>query len=185
MAERFQRTDGLPAYDAAMMTQSLAFARFYEATRDACSQPKLAANWLMGDISKRLNALGLDIAQSPVSPQQLGALIGRVTDGTVSNNSARQVFEALWTDAHQPAGGEALAQVDALIESKGLKQSNDSGALEAWVDAVLAANAKSVEEYRSGKDKAFNALVGQVMKASQGKANPAQVGEVLKRKLAG
>jgi aspartyl-tRNA(Asn)/glutamyl-tRNA(Gln) amidotransferase subunit B len=185
MAERFQHTDGLPGYDATMMTQSLAFARFYEATRDACGQPKLAANWLMGDISKRLNAQGLDIAQSPVNPQQLGALIGRVTDGTVSNNSARQVFEALWTDAHRLSGGDALAQVDALIESKGLKQSNDSGALEAWVAAVLAANAKSVEEYRSGKDKAFNALVGQVMKASQGKANPAQVGEVLKRKLAG
>jgi aspartyl-tRNA(Asn)/glutamyl-tRNA(Gln) amidotransferase subunit B len=175
MARRFERDDGLPPYDASMMTQSVAFARFYEAVRDACGQPKLAANWLMGDLSKRLNAQDLDIADSPVRPAQLGALIGRVVDGTLSHNGARQVFEALWD-------GSGL-DVDALIEAKGLKQMNDSGALEAIVDEVMAANPKSVEEFRAGKDKAFNALVGQVMKASKGKANPAQASELLRRKL--
>ncbi|MCC9648860.1 Asp-tRNA(Asn)/Glu-tRNA(Gln) amidotransferase subunit GatB [Rubrivivax sp. JA1029] len=177
MAERFQRDDGLPAYDAAMMTQSLAFARYYEAARDGCGQPKLVANWLMGEISKRLNAGGGAIDAAPVGPQTLAALIGRIADGTVSNNGARQVFDALWS-------GEA-SEVDAVIEARGLKQMNDSGALEKIVDEVLAANAKSVEEFRAGKDKAFNALVGQVMKASKGKANPAQASELLRRKLGG
>ena len=177
MAERFQRDDGLPAYDAAMMTQSLAVARFYEAVRDGCGQPKLAANWLMGEVSKRLNAEGKGIDAAPVQPAQLAALIRRVADATVSNNGARQVFDALW-------GGEGT-DVDALIDAKGLKQMNDTGALEAIVDEVIAANAKSVDEFRAGKDKAFNALVGQVMKASKGKANPAQAGELLRRKLGG
>jgi aspartyl-tRNA(Asn)/glutamyl-tRNA(Gln) amidotransferase subunit B len=128
-------------------------------------------------VSKRLNAEGKGIEQAPVAPATLAALIGRVVDATVSNNGARQVFEALWS-------GEGT-DVDTLIEAKGLKQMNDTGALEAIVAEVIAANAKSVEEYRSGKDKAFNALVGQVMKASKGKANPAQAGELLKKKLAG
>ena len=185
MAERFQREDGLPAYDAQMMTQSLDFARCYEAVRDACGGPgggtgraawaKQAANWLMGEVSKRLNAEGLAIAQMPVAPAALAALIRRVADGTVSNSGARQVFDALWSGA----GGD----VDALIESRGLKQMNDAGALAAIVDEVLAKNEKSVAEVRAGKDKAFNALVGQVMKASQGKANPAQAAELLRRKL--
>jgi aspartyl-tRNA(Asn)/glutamyl-tRNA(Gln) amidotransferase subunit B len=175
MAQRFQREDGLPAYDASMMTQSLAFAGFYEAAKRAGATPKLAANWLMGEVSRRLNAEGRGIEASPVSPDTLAALIRRVSDGTVSNNGARQVFEALWS-------GEST-DIDTLIEAKGLKQMNDSGALEAIVDEVLAANAKSVEEYRAGKDKAFNALVGQVMKASKGKANPAQATELLKKKL--
>ena len=185
MAQRFQQADGLPAYDAQMMTQSLGFARYYEAARDACMAlqagrdatgvPKLVANWLMGELSKRLNAEGRNIAEAPVPPAALAALIGRITDGTISNNAARQVFDALWS-------GEA-AEVDAVIEAKGLKQMRDSGALEAIVDQVLAANPKSIDEYRAGKDKAFNALVGQVMKASKGKANPAQVNELLKRKL--
>ena len=175
MATRFQRDDGLPADDAALMTQSLAFARYYEALRNASGQAKLAANWLMGEVSKRLNASGQDIASAPVQPALLGALIRRVADGTVSNNGARQVFEALWT-------GEG-SDVDAVIDAKGLKQMSDSSALEPIVDAVIAANAKSVEEFRAGKDKAFNALVGQVMKASKGKANPAQASDLLKRKL--
>ena len=175
MAQRFAEGDGLPAYDAAMMTQSLATARYYEAARDAGGNPKLVANWVMGEISKRLNAQGGSIEQAPVPPATLARLIGRVVDGTVSNNGARQVFDALWA-------GES-ADVDALIEAKGLKQMNDSGALEAIVDEVLAANEKSVAEFRAGKDKAFNALVGQVMKASKGKANPAQAGELLRRKL--
>ncbi|MED5620698.1 Asp-tRNA(Asn)/Glu-tRNA(Gln) amidotransferase subunit GatB [Ideonella sp. BN130291] len=175
MAERFQREDGLPAYDASMMTQSLAFAGFYEAAKRAGANPKLAANWLMGEVSRRLNAEGRGIEASPVGADTLAALIRRISDGTVSNNGARQVFDALWT-------GEGR-DVDALIEAKGLKQMNDSGALEAIIDEVLAANAKSVEEYRAGKEKAFNALVGQVMKASKGKANPAQANELLKKKL--
>ena len=175
MAARFEQADGLPAYDAAMVTQSLAFARYYEAARDAGAPPKLVANWLMGELSKRLNTEDRTIDSIALAPATLAALIARVVDGTVSNNGARQVFDALWT-------GEAT-DVDAVIAAKGLKQMNDSGALEAIVDEVLAKNAKSVEEYRAGKDKAFNALVGQVMKASQGKANPAQAGELLKKKL--
>ncbi len=175
MAARFVREDGLAPYDAAMMTQSLAFARCYEAVRDGSGQPKLAANWLMGEVSRRLNAEGRGIEAAPVAPATLAALIRRVADATVSNNGARQVFEALWT-------GEG-SDVDGLIQSKGLKQMNDTGELEAIVDAVLAANEKSVAEFRAGKDKAFNALVGQVMKASQGKANPAQAGELLRRRL--
>ena len=175
MAQRFAERDGLPAYDAAMMTQSLATARYYEAARDACGNPKLVANWVMGEISRRLNTQGGTIDQAPVTPVTLAQLITRVVDGTVSNNGARQVFEALWS-------GEG-SDVDALIEAKGLKQMSDTGALEAIVEEVLAANAKSVEEFRAGKDKAFNALVGQVMKASKGKANPAQAGELLRRKL--
>jgi aspartyl-tRNA(Asn)/glutamyl-tRNA(Gln) amidotransferase subunit B len=158
-----------------MMTQSLAFARFYEAARDACGQPKLVANWLMGEVSRRLNAEARSIDQSPVPAAMLAALIRRIADGTVSNNGARQVFDALWA-------GEG-SDVDAVIEARGLKQMNDGAALEAIVDEVLAANAKSVEEYRAGKDKAFNALVGQVMKASRGKANPGQASELLKKKL--
>jgi aspartyl-tRNA(Asn)/glutamyl-tRNA(Gln) amidotransferase subunit B len=177
MAARFERDDGLPAYDAAMMTQSLTFARYYEAVRNAGAPAKLAANWLMGELSKRLNAQDGDIAAVALQPATLAALIGRIVDGTVSNNGARQVFEALWS-------GEA-ADVDAVIAAKGLKQMNDSGALEAIVDEVLAKNEKSVAEFRAGKDKAFNALVGQIMKASQGKANPAQAGELLKKKLGG
>ena len=175
MAQRFQDVDGLPAYDAAMMTQSLPLARFYEAARDACRQPKLVANWLMGEVSKRLNAEGTGIEASPVGAAMLASLIGRIADGTISHNAARQVFDALWS-------GESTS-VDGLIDAKGLRQMSDSGALEAIIDTVLADNPKSVEEFRAGKDKAFNALVGQVMKASKGKANPAQVNALLKTRL--
>ena len=175
MARRFEAADGLPAYDAAMMTQSLPMARFYEAVRDASGQAKLAANWLMGEVAKRLNAESRDIGAVALAPATLAALIRRVADGTVSHNGARQVFDTLW------AGDSA--DVDAVIEARGLKQMNDSGALEAIIDEVLAANEKSVAEFRAGKDKAFNALVGQVMKASKGKANPAQAGELLRKRL--
>jgi aspartyl-tRNA(Asn)/glutamyl-tRNA(Gln) amidotransferase subunit B len=177
MAARFERDDGLSAYDAAMMAQSLPFARYYETARDACRQPKLVANWLMGELSKRLNNEGREIGDAPVPASTLATLIARVVDGTVSNNGARQVFDALWN-------GEG-SDADVLIAAKGLRQMNDAGALEGIVDQVIAANARSVEEYRAGKDKAFNALVGQVMKASKGLANPAQASELLKRKLAG
>jgi aspartyl-tRNA(Asn)/glutamyl-tRNA(Gln) amidotransferase subunit B len=174
MAARFESVDGLPAYDATMMTQSLDIARYYEAARDACKAPKLVANWIMGEISRRLNAEERGIEAAPVTPATLAALIQRIQDGTISNNAAKQVFEELWT-----AGGE----VDAIIEAKGLKQMSDTGELERILDEVLAANAKSVEEFRAGKDKAFNALVGQAMKATKGKANPAAVNELLKKKL--
>ena len=175
MGERFQRDYGLPAYDAAMMTQGKAMGAFFEAAAKACGQPKLVANWLMGEVSRRLNAEDRLIEASPVSAAQLAAMIVRIADGTISNNGAKQVFDALWT-------GQG-SEVDAVIEAKGLKQMSDSGELERILDEVLAANAKSVEEYRAGKDKAFNALVGQAMKASKGKANPAQVNELLKKKL--
>ncbi len=174
MAARFVRDDGLSAYDAAMVTQSQAMASFYEAARDACKAPKLVANWLMGEFSKRLNTEGRDMAEAPVQPAVLAQLITRIQDGTISNNAARQVFDALW------AGD---GDVDALIDAKGLKQMSDAGALQAIVAQVLAANPKSVEEFRAGKEKAFNALVGQVMKASRGKANPAQVNDLLKQAL--
>lgn len=177
MAQRFQADYGLPAYDAAMMTQGKAMGAFFEAAAKACGQPKLVANWLMGEVSRRLNAEDRGIDASPVSAAQLAAMIGRIADGTISNNGAKQVFDALWT-------GQGT-DVDAVIEARGLKQMSDTGELERILDEVLAANAKSVEEYRAGKDKAFNALVGQAMKATKGKANPAQVNELLKKKLAG
>ena len=174
MAARFVRDYGLPEYDAATLTQSMAMAAYFEATAKACGQPKLASNWVMGELSRRLNSGELAFEQLPVSSTQLAALIGRIADGTISNNAAKQVFDVLWSD-----GGE----VDAIIEAKGLKQMNDSSSLEAIIDEVLAANAKNVEEYKAGNAKAFNALVGQAMKASKGKANPAQVNELLKKKL--
>jgi aspartyl-tRNA(Asn)/glutamyl-tRNA(Gln) amidotransferase subunit B len=180
-ADRFVRDFGLPDYDATTLTQSPAMAAYFEAAAQVCGQAKMASNWVMGEVSRRLNAGELDIAQSPVSPQQLGALLQRVADQTVSNNAAKQVFDALW--AGEAPAGDPLAQVDAVVEAKGLKQMNDSGALTAIIDEVLAANEKNVAEYRAGKDKAFNALVGQVMKASKGKANPAQVNEALKARL--
>jgi aspartyl-tRNA(Asn)/glutamyl-tRNA(Gln) amidotransferase subunit B len=175
MAERFRTADGLPADAAAVMTQSLPFARYYEVVRDACGQARLAANWLMGEISRRLNAEGRTIEQVPLAATTLAMLIRRVADGSVSNAGARQLFDALWS-------GEST-DVDALIDQRGLRQMDDASALEAIVDAVIAANAKSVEEVRAGKDKAFNSLVGQVMKASKGKANPTLAGELLRRKL--
>jgi aspartyl-tRNA(Asn)/glutamyl-tRNA(Gln) amidotransferase subunit B len=174
MAARFVRDYGIPEYDAATLTQSMAMAAYFEETAKACGQPKLASNWIMGEVSRRLNSGELAFEQLPVNSSQLAALIGRIADGTISNNAAKQVFDALWSD-----GGD----VDAIIEAKGLKQMNDSGALEAIIDEVLAANAKNVEEYKAGNAKAFNALVGQAMKASKGKANPAQVNELLKNKL--
>ena len=175
MAERFQRDYALPAYDASMMTQSKPFGAFFDTAAKACGQPKLVANWLMGEVSRRLNAADAQIEASPVGAGTLAALISRIADGTISNNGARQVFDALWAGDSQ--------DVDALIESKGLKQMSDRGELDRILDEVLAGNAKSVEEYRAGKDKAFNALVGQAMKATKGKANPAQVNELLKKKL--
>ncbi|HRO53303.1 MAG TPA: Asp-tRNA(Asn)/Glu-tRNA(Gln) amidotransferase subunit GatB [Alicycliphilus sp.] len=176
MAARFVAQYGLPEYDATTLTQSRAMAAYFEQAAQACGQAKLASNWIMGEISRRLNAEEIGMEAVKVSSQQLAQLITRIQDGTISNNAARQVFEALWN-------GEAT-EVDAVIEARGLKQMNDSGALEKIIDEVIAANPANVEQYRAGKDKAFNALVGQVMKASKGKANPQQVNELLKAKLA-
>ena len=145
---------------------------------------KSAANWLMGEVSKRLNAAGTTIESAPLAAATLGRLLARIADGTLSNNGARQVFDALWK-AGSANDGPGADEVDALIESMGLKQSGDSGELDAIVEQVLAANARSVEEFRAGKEKAFNALVGQAMKASKGKADPGRVGELLRKKLAG
>jgi aspartyl-tRNA(Asn)/glutamyl-tRNA(Gln) amidotransferase subunit B len=177
MAARFVKDYGLPEYDATTLTQSKAMAAYFEAAAKASGQPKLASNWIMGEVSRRLNAQDISIEQAPVAAATLAKLLARIQDGTVSNNAARQVFDALWTGE----GGD----VDTVIEAKGLRQMNDSGALETIIDEVLAANADNVAQFRAGKDKAFNALVGQAMKASKGKANPAQVNELLKKKLAG
>ena len=141
---------------------------------------KAAANWLMGDVSSTLNREGVDLDDSPVSAAQLAALLKRIADGTISNKAAKEVFAGMW---EAKSADENL--VDTIIEAKGLKQISDTGALEAIVNDVIAANAKSVEQYRAGKEAALNALIGQAMKASRGKANPAQLTELLKAKLAG
>jgi len=174
MQARFQSDYGVSAYDAAVLTGSRALADYFEVAARACGQGKLAANWVMGELSAALNKADLSIEHSPVSAAQLSALIARIQDGTLSGKLAKQVFEGLWVGA---------GEVDAIIEARGLKQMSDSGELEKIIDDVLAANQKSVEEFRAGKEKAFNALVGQVMKASKGKANPAQVNDLLKIKL--
>ena len=174
MAERFIQDYALPEYDATQLTQSKAVAAYFEATAKACGQAKLASNWIMGEVSRRLNASELTIDQAPVSAAQLANLIGRISDNTISNNAARQVFEGLWN-------GEG--EVDAIIEAKGLKQMNDTGELEKIIDEVLAANPKNVEEFKAGNTKALNGLVGPIMKASKGKANPGQVNALLMKKL--
>ncbi|MSP35612.1 MAG: Asp-tRNA(Asn)/Glu-tRNA(Gln) amidotransferase subunit GatB [Limnohabitans sp.] len=176
MAARFVADYGLPEYDATTLTQSKVMAAYFEAAAKACGQAKLVSNWVMGEVSRRLNAGEAGIEHAPVSAAQLAAMIGRIADNTISNSAAKQVFDALWTE-----GGE----VDAIIEVKGLKQMNDTGALEAIIDEVLAANPKNVQEFRAGNSKALNGLVGPIMKASKGKANPAQVNELLLKKLEG
>ncbi|MEI6717296.1 MAG: Asp-tRNA(Asn)/Glu-tRNA(Gln) amidotransferase subunit GatB [Betaproteobacteria bacterium] len=185
MTERFVSQYKLPEYDATTLTQSKAMAAYFETAAQVCEQPKLASNWVMGEISRRLNTSDSGFDHIPVSATQLGAVILRIHDNTISNNAAKDVFDDLWNDAATSSTdkADALQQVDAVIDAKGLKQMNDSGALEAIIDEVLAANPDNVTQYRAGKDKAFNALVGQAMKASKGKANPAQVNEMLKKKL--
>ncbi len=177
LAARFQGEYGLSAYDATTLTASRETAQFYLATVAAAgsANAKTCANWVMGELAARLNKAELDIAASPVSAAQLAGLVQRIADNTISNAIAKKVFDALWNGEGNSA--------DAIIDAQGLKQVTDSGAIEAIIDEVLAANPKSVEEFRAGKEKAFNALVGQCMKASKGKANPAQVNEILKKKL--
>ena len=191
MAERFVTQYGLPEYDAAQLTQSKTVAAYFEAVAEACGQAKLASNWIMGEVSRRLNASEMTFEQTPVSAAQLAALIGRITNDTISNNAARQVFDALWTSTSNDVtvaitgvgAVGAVSEVDAIIEAKGLKQMNDTSALEAIIDEVLAANPKNVEEFKAGNAKALNGLVGPIMKASKGKANPSQVNALLLKKL--
>ena len=175
--QRFVADYGLSAYDAAALTGSLEIADFYEATVNAAGKPsaKPCANWVMVDLAGRLNKDDKEFGQSPVSAAQLGGLVARIADNTISNNIAKKVFEALWN-------GEG-SSADEIIEKQGLKQITDTGAIEALIDEVLAANAAMVAEFKAGKEKAFNALVGQAMKATKGKANPQQVNELLKKKL--
>lgn len=176
MAARFVADYGLPEYDAGQLTQSRATAAYFEAVAQASKQPKLASNWVMGELSRRLNMDEKSIEASTVSQGQLAILIGRIADSTISNNAAKQVFDALWNGEDH--------DVDAIIEAKGLKQMSNSSELEKIIDDVLAANVKNVEEVKAGNAKAFNALVGQAMKATKGKANPTQVNDLLKTKLA-
>ncbi|MGY8526368.1 Asp-tRNA(Asn)/Glu-tRNA(Gln) amidotransferase subunit GatB [Paracidovorax citrulli] len=179
MQARFVGDYGLSAYDASVLTASKALAGWYEAVvaEAGAANAKPAANWMMGDVASQLNREGIDIAAAPIQPSQLAKLLARIADGTVSNNTAKKdVFPAMWA-------GEEGGDADAIIAAKGLKQMSDTGELERIIDEVLAANAKSVEEFRAGKEKAFNALVGQAMKATKGKANPAQVNALLKQKL--
>jgi len=177
MRERFVRDYGLPEYDAAVLTGSKSMASYYEAVAAAVPDRKVAANWIMGEVAAALNSAQIDIGASPVSAAQLAGLIGRVLDGTINNKTAKEVFAALWK-------GEG-ASADAIIEARGLKQISDAGAIEKIIDDVLAANPGPVAEFRAGKEKAFNSLVGQCMKATRGKANPQQVNEILRRRLAG
>jgi aspartyl-tRNA(Asn)/glutamyl-tRNA(Gln) amidotransferase subunit B len=180
--ERFMQQYRLPAYDAGLLTQSRAWANYFEEafvaldSGDTTVTAKHIANWMTGEIAAALNRDAIDIAQCPVGPAALAGMLKRNLDNTLSSKMLKEVFAAIWA-------GEGDA--DAIIEARGLKQISDTGAIEKIVDEVIAANPKSAEEYRSGKEKAFNALVGHVMKASKGKANPAQVTEILKRKLTG
>ena len=179
MRERFISDLDLSAYDATTLTASQEMADYFESTVAVAGKAnaKPCANWVMVDLAARLNKEGRELADSPVSAAQLAGLIQRIADNTISNNIAKKVFEALWN-------GEG-ATADEIIDKQGLNQITDTGAIEALVDEVLAANAGNVAEFRAGKEKTFNALVGQVMKAAKGKANPQQVNDLLRKKLAG
>jgi aspartyl-tRNA(Asn)/glutamyl-tRNA(Gln) amidotransferase subunit B len=174
MKARLEAQYALSSYDANALTTSRELANYFVATVDAGTDAKQAANWVMGMLAAKLKASDIGINDSPINAQQLAMLLSRIGDNTISNNAAKQVFEALWN---------AEGSVDDIIATKGLKQESDCGAIEAIIDEVLAENAAMVDEFKAGKEKAFNALVGQVMKASKGKANPAQVNELLKKKL--
>ena len=179
MRERLRRDYALSDYDAATLTATLDTARYYEACVAAAglNNAKACANWMMGELAARLNETEMPIGACPISAAQLAQLVQRIADDTISHKIGKDVFAALWL--------QEGADADAIIAAKGLKQITDTGAIEALVDEVLAANPKSVEEFRAGKDKAFNALVGQVMKATKGKASPQQVNDLLRRKLDG
>ena len=179
-ASRWQAEFGLSAYDCQILTQEKATAEFYEGLVNQLNkdQAKAAANLMAGDFASALNRDGISAAQSPISAEQMVQLIQRIGDGTISNKIAKEIFSVMWDER-----AKDIDAVDRIIDEKGLKQISDSGALEAIIDQVLAANQKSVEEFRAGKEKAFNALIGQIMKATQGKANPQQVNKLLIEKL--
>ena len=188
MAARFAADYGLSEYDAGQLTQSKAMAAYFEAVATASGQPKLASNWVMGELSRRLNAENIAVEQAPVNSAQLASVISHIEKGTLSNSGAKQVFDLLWnkpkTETLVAGSFEDMnAMTSALIEANGLKQMSDTGELEKIIDDVLAANVKNVEEVRAGNAKAMNALVGQAMKATKSKANPAQVNALLKAKL--
>lgn len=174
---RYVTAFDLPDYDAMVLTATRELADFFEsAVKQLPSQAKLCANWIMGEVSGRLNKEGLEISDCPINPVQLATLLERIIDGTISGKTAKNVFDSMWRGEHD-------GNADAIIEDKGLKQISDSGEIEKLIDEILITNAQQVADYRSGKQKAFNSLVGQVMKASRGKANPAQVNAILKQKL--
>ena len=175
MRSRFEREHGLSAYDAGVLTSSKPLAAYYEAVAAMVADRKAVANWMLGEVSAAANAAGIALDSAPVAPAQLAGLINRVLDGTINNKTAKDVFAALWAREADSA--------DAVIEARGLRQISDAGAIEALIDEVLAAHPGPVAEFRSGKEKAFNALVGHCMKATRGKANPQQVNEILRRKL--
>jgi aspartyl-tRNA(Asn)/glutamyl-tRNA(Gln) amidotransferase subunit B len=179
-ASRWQAEFGLSVYDCQILTQEKATAEFYESLVKQLNkdQAKAAANLMAGDFASALNKDGISAAQSPISAEQMVVLIQRIGDGTISNKIAKEIFSVMWEER-----AKDLDAVDRIIDEKGLKQISDSGALETIIDQVLAANQKSVEEFRAGKEKAFNALIGQIMKATQGKANPQQVNKLLTEKL--
>jgi aspartyl-tRNA(Asn)/glutamyl-tRNA(Gln) amidotransferase subunit B len=198
MAARFVADYGLPEYDAAQLTQSRAMAEYFESCAIACGQPKLVSNWIMGEVAAYANRQGITFREVKLSPKALATIISYVANGKLNNSGAKQVFAEVWDKSRTLplavvlAGNlpnaysnefESATAIDAIIEAKGLKQMNDTGALEAIIDEVLAANADNIAQYRAGKDKAFNALVGQAMKASKGKGNPAQINALLKAKL--
>lgn len=175
MAARLVKEYGVSDYDARLITASRAQAGYFETAAKVCGEGKLVANWMHGELAASLNKAGADWAQSPISAQRLAGLVARIADHTLSNKLAKQVFEAMWSSD---------LNADAIIQRDGLKQMTDAGAIEKIIDEVLAHNQKSVDEFKAGKAKAFNALVGRVMKASRGKANPQQVQDLLHRKLA-
>jgi aspartyl-tRNA(Asn)/glutamyl-tRNA(Gln) amidotransferase subunit B len=179
MRDRFINDLGLSGYDATALTSSPEMADYFASTVAIAgnANAKPCANWVMVDLAARLNKEGKELADSPVTAAQLAGLLLRIADNTISNNIAKRVFDALWN--------REGATADEVIDKQGLKQITDSGAIESLVDEVLAANAANVAEFRAGKEKAFNALVGQVMKAAKGKANPQQVNDLLRKKLTG
>jgi aspartyl-tRNA(Asn)/glutamyl-tRNA(Gln) amidotransferase subunit B len=182
LREEWQSEFGLSAYDTQLLTQDRDTAKIFEGLLAIVgkSLAKAAANLIAGEFASSLNRAGIATADAPLKAEHLAPLLTRVADGTISNKIAKDIFAILWEEA---IAGKAISTVDQVIDAKGLKQISDSGELEAMIDSVLAANEKSVAEFRSGKEKAFNALVGQIMKASQGKANPGQVNELLRKKL--
>ena len=175
MKARFEKDLGLSAYDSEGITSSRDVTQYFLKLVDLGANAKLAANWVLGNLFSQLNDKDIDILDSPVLPEQLSTLINRIEDGTISNNAAKKIFEILWKNTGK--------EVDLIIDQLGLKQISDSNEIDGIVDEVLKNNLTMVEEFKSGKEKAFNALVGQVMKASKGKANPAQVASILKEKI--